>query len=83
MVGLLSQLMATISIYKLLKGSRYIKLPSELKNPTKGLINLKNNDDQCFRWCHIRHLNNQTKHSDKLNYDGVELPVSQKDYYKI
>ena len=23
----------------------------------KGLINSKNNDNKCFLWCHIRHLN--------------------------
>lgn len=43
--------------YKPLNGSSYIQLPSELENSAKGLINLKNEDDECFRWCHIRHLN--------------------------
>ena len=43
--------------YTPLNGSSYIKLPSELNNPKKGLINLKNNDNECFRWCHIRSLN--------------------------
>ena len=45
--------------YKPLKGSSYIELPIELRNPAKGLINLKNKDNQCFRWCHIRYLNPQ------------------------
>lgn len=39
-----------IVIYKPLKGSNNIDLPLELKNPGKGLINIKNNDDECFRW---------------------------------
>ena len=43
--------------YKPMKGSSYIKLPSELRNSAKGLINMKNKDNQCFRWCHIRHIN--------------------------
>ena len=48
--------------YKPLKGSSYIELPTELRNPAKGLINLKNKDNECFRWCHIRHLNPQEKY---------------------
>ena len=38
-------------------GSTYIELPDKLKNPIKGLINIKNNDNKCFLWCHIWHLN--------------------------
>ena len=49
-----------------LKGSSYIELPTELKNPAKGLINLKNKDDECFRWCHIRYLNPQEKDPKEL-----------------
>ena len=45
--------------YQPLKGSSYIKLPSELNHNKKGSINLKNNDNECFRWCHIRLLNPQ------------------------
>ena len=41
--------------YSPLKGSSYIKLPQELQNSAKGLINMKNKDNKCFRWCHIRH----------------------------
>ena len=40
--------------YNPLKGSSYIKLPQELRNSAKGLINMKNEDNECFRWCHIR-----------------------------
>ena len=35
--------------YKPLKGSSYVELPPELRNPAKGLINLQNNDNECFR----------------------------------
>ena len=80
--------------YKPLKGSSYIELPTELRNPAKGLINLKNKDNECFRWCHIRHLNPQEKYpqrikkSDKeyvgkLDYSGIELPVTIKQINKI
>ena len=74
--------------------SSYVELPTELRNPKKGLINIKNKDDECFRWCHIRHLNPQTEHPERikkgdkqfikgLNYEGIEFPISQKHYNKV
>ena len=56
--------------------------------------NIKNKDDEFFRWWHVRHLNPQEKDSqrikrhdkqyiEKLNYKGVTFPVSQKHYNKI
>ena len=83
-----------VTTYKPLHGSNYIELPIELQNSAKGLINMKNKDDECFRWCHIRHLNPQKedpqriKKEDKrliegLNYEGIEFPVSQKNYNKV
>ena len=80
--------------YKPTKASSYIKLPQELSNSKKGLINLKNKDNECFRWCHIRHLNPQNKNPqqikkldkayvENLDYSGIEFPVSIKQYNKI
>ena len=80
--------------YQPMKGSSYIKLPQELRNSAKGLINMKNGDNECFRWCHIRHLNPQDKnqqrikksdkeYTNKLNYSGIEFPVTTKQYNKI
>ena len=77
-----------------MKGSSYIKLPEELRHHMKGLINMKNEDDECFRWCHIRHLNPQDKdpqrikksdrsYINKLDYSNIEFPVSVKHYNKI
>ena len=83
-----------VTLYKSLNGSSYIELPTELRDPKKGLINIKHKDDECFRWCHIRHLNPQTEHSERikkedkkmineLNYDGIDFPLSQKHYNKV
>ena len=80
--------------YEPMKGSSYIQLPEELRHHRKGLINMKNEDNECFRWCHIRHLNPQDKDpqrikkSDKkyienLDYSGIEFPVTIKQYNKI
>ena len=57
----------------------------------KGLINIKNNDDRCFPWCHIRDLNLVKRHPERitkkskkmindLDYERVKVPVSKKDY---
>ena len=71
-----------------------MKLPQDLKNSAKGLINMKNEDNECFRWYHIRHLNPQDKYPQRikkcdkeyiknLSYSGIELPVAVKQYNKI
>ena len=80
--------------YNPLKGSSYIELPQELRNSAKGLINMKNKDNECFRWCHIRHLNPQNKDPqrikktdkqfiEKLDYSSIEFPVTVKQINKI
>ena len=82
--------------YQPLKGSSYIELPLELRHPNKGLINLQNKDECCFAWCHVRHLHPQEKNPQRIkksdnafikdkivNYDGIEFPVTIKDYNKI
>ena len=51
--------------YEPIKGSSYIKLPHELRNSSQSLINIKNSDNECFRWCHIRHLNPQDKNPQR------------------
>ena len=83
-----------VTLYKPLNGSSYIELPTELRNSKKGLINMKNKDEECFRWCHIRHLNPQIKYPERikkedkkmineLNYDGIDFLLSQKHYNKV
>ena len=55
---------------------------------------MKNKDNECFRWCHIRGLNPQDKNPqrikksdkeyiNKLDYSGIEFPVTTKQYNKI
>ena len=49
---------------------------------------------ECFRWCHIRHLNPQEKDPQRIkkedkkminemNYDGIDFPLPQKHYNKV
>ena len=83
-----------VTLYKPLNGSSYMELPTELRKLKKGLINIKNKDNECFRWCHIRHLKPQTEHPERikkvdkkmineLNNDGIDFPLSQKHYNKV
>ena len=83
-----------VTLCKPLNGCSYIELPTELRNPKKGLINIKNKDAECFRWCHIRLLNPQEKDPQRIkkedkkmvnemNYEGIEFPISQKHYNKV
>ena len=69
-------------------------MPDKLKNSKKGLINIKNNDNKCFLWYHIRHLNPlktdplRIIKADRimvndLDYEGIQFPGSEKDYCKI
>ena len=55
-----------ISTYRPLSGSSYINLLVELRNPRKGLINVKNKDQKCFLWCHVRHINPSKEHSERI-----------------
>ena len=73
--------------YLPLRGNSYIPTPKELRNSMCGLINLKNIDNECFRWGHNRHLNPRKKDpqritkSDResvksLDYSGITFPVT-------
>ena len=61
-----------ILTFRPLSGSSYIKLPGELKNPKKELINIKNNDQKCFLWCNIRHLNPLKTHPERSENQDKE-----------
>ena len=80
--------------YVPLKGRSYLPLPEELRNSRKGLINIKNDDNECFRWYHVRHLNPLRHHNERitqkdreiaktLDYSGVTFPVTIRDIGKI
>ena len=80
-----------IANYDPLAGSSYIPLPSELNHPMKGLINIKNKDIECFKWCHIRFINPTNSHPERINkqdkkiastldYRGINFPMKARDY---
>jgi len=71
--------------YEPLKGSSYISLPKYLADK-KAIINTKNEDNQCFKWCLARALNPVVEHSERvtkelrkqaedLNWNDITFPV--------
>ena len=56
-----------VNQYNPLSGSSYIKLPPKLANSRKGLVNIKNNDNECFRWCHVRHMDPNIRNPQRIN----------------
>ena len=69
-------------------------LPIELKHPKEGLMNIKNNDQKCFLWCHVRRINPLNEHPERItridqeiacniNYNEIKFPVKEKDFEKI
>ena len=83
-----------ISLFSQLSGCTYIELPSGVRNSMIGLINIKNSDNKCFFWSRIRHLNPLKIHPERitkadknmvndLDYEGIDFPVSKKDFSKI
>ena len=92
-VDLINSEYLNISMYAPLMGSSFIELPDELNHPKKGLVNIRNDDNKCFLWCHVRHLNLIHNHSTRisredrrtantLDYLDIDFPVSGKDYCK-
>ncbi|CAB4022658.1 Gastrula zinc finger, partial [Paramuricea clavata] len=83
-----------IAMYKPLKGSSYMKLPADISNPKCGLINMKNNDEKCFMWSHVRLVRPKARRATtitrqdiefakNLDYEGIDFPVKISDIDKI
>ena len=51
--------------------SAKVKLPKSLQR--QGLINIKNNDNYCFIWSYIRHLNPQVKDQNRIKLIDKKL----------
>ena len=72
-----------------LNAGSYIDLPAYLKNK-KAIINMKNQDNECFKWCVLRALNPKDTNPDRIdndlkskqdtiNMEGIRYPVSFRD----
>ena len=79
--------------YEPLGGSSYITLPGFLA-AKKAIINLNNEDEECFKWAITRALNPVEKNSERidiklreqsevLNWDGLKFQVNLSDINKF
>ena len=59
--------------YRPLSESSYMDLPIELRSPRKELINIKNKDQKCFLWCHVRHINPSKEHPERIKKTDKKL----------
>ena len=51
-----------------------MKLPAKLRYfKKKVLINIKNNYQKCFLWCHVRHINPVKIHTERIIQKDKEL----------
>ena len=62
-----------ISTYRPLSGSSYMNLPVELRSSRKGLITVKNKDQNSFLWPHVRHVNPSKKHPERIKKPTKKL----------
>ena len=65
------------------------EISCRIKKFKKGLIKIENNNQKCFLWCHVRHINpvkihpelstrEDKKFANYLDHDGIEFPVREK-----
>ena len=47
------------------RASSYIPTPEKYSNPKCGLINIKNTDQECFRWCMKYHQAGKLIHGER------------------
>jgi hypothetical protein len=75
-----------------LRGSIYKVLPKFIQNK-KAVINIKNDENQCFIWCLLRAVNPVSKNAERisdlkskastLNWGNMTFPVKLKDIVKF
>lgn len=86
----IEQLKVQVFKYQPLRGSHFIELPKILKNK-RAIINLKNTDNECFKWSILAALhynevfaknknkandaNRYFRWSNELNFKGIDFPV--------
>ena len=82
-----------ITKFKPLGGESYKPFPNAIVKK-KAVINMENDDDQCFKWAVTRALNPVKNNpqrikkilkiqAEKYNWDGIEFPTKLKDICKF
>ena len=78
--------------YKPLNGSSFIQLPEYLRKK-KAIINIQNKDNECFKWCILRHLHPTDNHPERvsslkqyeneLDLTNINFPMKLSDITKF
>lgn len=81
-----------VNKYNPLRGSSFIELPRDIINK-KAVINVKNNDHECFRWAvlsglyapksHCNRVSSYVLHKNKLNFENLTFPLKFGDIHKF
>ena len=79
--------------YEPLRGSKYLELPQYIAD-RKAIVNIKNKDEDCFKWCILRALNPKKYNAyrvdkelkaavDTINMEGISSPTKIDDIKKF
>ena len=71
-----------------------LKITSQMEKFNLDQFKIKNNDQKCSLWFHVRHINPAKIHPERitwkdkklvnsLNFDGIEFPALEKGFSKI
>ena len=69
-----------------IKDSSYIQLPEKYRNPHYKIVNIKNEDQECFKWCVARYFCRKVRNpqritkqlkseAEKLNWKNIQFPL--------
>ena len=71
--------------YNPIGGTSYIQLPKDVYD-TKSIVNVKNDDQACFKWSilaalhpadhHAERITNYQPFEEELNFNGIDFPVT-------
>ncbi|XP_051167813.1 uncharacterized protein LOC127285718 [Leptopilina boulardi] len=86
------RLEVNINKFNPMRASSYINLPSSI-NKKHACVNIKNSDNQCFKWAILSALHQVEKNAERvskyksyegeLNFLGIEFPFALKDISKF
>ena len=83
-----------VTVYALLQGSSYMKLPKGIEDK-KAILNVQNEDEKCFLWSALAALHPANRkdrshrvqhykcYEHELNVSGIEFPMKVKDISKF
>ena len=79
-------LILEMDAYEPLQGSSYIELPKRHFHDSKAVVNIKNEDLECFKWSFLAALHPASKdaqrvtkyqeYKDELNFEGINFSMT-------